>query len=139
MYYIVYTSAAKEMFSEKELDELLEVARRNNTRDGITGMLLYCDGVFMQVLEGSSKDEVMKVYDKIGQDPRHYRVMKLLEGEQDSAQFSDWSMGFKKLDPLMSSKLGFSKFLDLNDNSLTIDQKGSSAWKILSTFRKNNT
>ncbi len=137
MYYLVYTSAAKRKFSDKELEELLTVARDNNVRDGITGMLLYGKGIFMQALEGGSKEQVAQVYEKISADPRHNFVMKLKEGEQDKAQFSNWSMGFQKLDSKMISKVGFSQFMDKDDSSLNSEQLGSDAWKLLKSFREN--
>lgn len=47
---LIYTSSAVELFREDELVELLKTSRDNNRRRGITGMLLYNDGNFLQVL-----------------------------------------------------------------------------------------
>ena len=52
MFHLVYVSSAVRPFSKSELVELLNVTRDNNSRLGVTGMLLYRDGNFMQVLEG---------------------------------------------------------------------------------------
>jgi hypothetical protein len=52
MFRIVYVSAASEPFSDQQLKELLQKSRQNNVAAGITGMLLYKDGTFMQTLEG---------------------------------------------------------------------------------------
>ena len=52
IYQLVYISAANHEFTEKELHELLSKARKNNESYGITGMLLYHQGSFIQALEG---------------------------------------------------------------------------------------
>jgi hypothetical protein len=54
MFSIVYVSSALKPFSKTDLLTLLEKSRENNTSLGISGMLLYKDGNFMQVLEGES-------------------------------------------------------------------------------------
>ena len=43
MHRIVYTSSSTRLMSEKRLQELLAVSRRNNQRDGISGLLIYHD------------------------------------------------------------------------------------------------
>jgi hypothetical protein len=48
---LVYASSAKQLFSEEDLTALLQQSRDNNTRLGLSGLLLYKDGNFMQVLE----------------------------------------------------------------------------------------
>ena len=52
MYYIVYLSSASKLFTEDELKEIVDISVKNNTRLGITGMMLYNEGNFIQVLEG---------------------------------------------------------------------------------------
>jgi hypothetical protein len=52
MYQVFYSSAALVPFSDAELTDLLAVSRANNLRLGVTGMLLYHDGSFLQALEG---------------------------------------------------------------------------------------
>jgi len=49
---LVYVSSATELFSDTQLENLLLRSRQNNSTLGITGMLLYKDGNFMQCLEG---------------------------------------------------------------------------------------
>ncbi|HPB31711.1 MAG TPA: BLUF domain-containing protein, partial [Candidatus Sumerlaeota bacterium] len=50
--HLIYCSAAARPFSHKALTDLLGIARIHNARYGLTGMLLYSDGSFFQVLEG---------------------------------------------------------------------------------------
>jgi len=52
LYSLVYVSSAVTFFSSAELVTLLEKSRANNTRLGISGLLLYKDGNTMQLLEG---------------------------------------------------------------------------------------
>ncbi len=63
MFSLTYVSSAVRPFAEDELADLLAVSRQNNARLGITGMLLYKDGNFMQVLEGEEA-EVRTLYEK---------------------------------------------------------------------------
>jgi hypothetical protein len=96
MYHLIYTSYAIEPFDEAKLIELLKKARENNRLLDITGMLLYVNGKFMQVLEGKPQT-VKDLYSHISNDMRHKRVTTLLEGESPNRIFDRWSMGFKKL------------------------------------------
>ncbi len=52
MFFLVCVSSATRPFSGEDLRALLETCRKNNAGSGVTGMLLYRDGKFMQVLEG---------------------------------------------------------------------------------------
>ncbi len=96
MYHLVYTSHAAAPLSEEDLIQLLEECRAFNKEHGISGMLLYLQGKFIQVLEGN-KLEVQALYANIQKDPRHRRVTKVIEGNSPHRIFKGWSMGFKKL------------------------------------------
>jgi hypothetical protein len=96
MYHLVYTSHAVKPLSESELLELLKQSRDRNKEFKISGILLYVQGKFMQVLEGK-KAFVEKIYASIVNDPRHTRVTMVLEGNSPTRIFKGWSMGFKKL------------------------------------------
>jgi hypothetical protein len=96
MYHLIYTSYATEQFDEVKLIDLLQQARENNRTLDITGMLLYVNGKFMQVLEGK-RQTVIDLYTHISNDTRHKRVTVLLEGESPDRIFDRWSMGFKNL------------------------------------------
>jgi len=98
MHYIVYTSNSKEKLKEKELEQLLFQCQRNNSRNGITGFLLYVDGKFVQVLEGE-KQKLDELFEKIKSDYRHEKVNKLIEGESQQRNYANWSMGYKSMMP----------------------------------------
>lgn len=97
MYHLIYTSYAVRPFSDKELKDLLIEARANNFTNKITGMLIYLQQRFIQVLEGD-KNKVMELLDVIRHDPRHNKVNIILEGNSRTRIFRNWSMGFKSLD-----------------------------------------
>jgi len=88
MEYIVYVSTAKRLLTELELVNLLNVARDKNKKYDITGMLLYCEGTFMQVIEGD-KDSLSLIYSAIEQDTRHKNIIKLATGKIDKRNFPD--------------------------------------------------
>ena len=96
MYHLIYISHAVHPFTQVELEQLLTSARRNNKRLGITGMLLYLNEKFIQVLEGE-RQAIEKVMAIIELDPRHKKLSVLLEGESSERIFKTWTMGFKRL------------------------------------------
>jgi hypothetical protein len=93
---LVYVSVAKHLLSEVELEHLLERARARNLELGITGVLLYSHGNFMQYLEGSSA-AMAKVYDIIKSDPQHHGLIELLHEPIAAREFSEWSMAFRSI------------------------------------------
>lgn len=81
---------------EAQLPAILASAVKHNQANGITGMLLYAGGNFMQVLEGAPA-AVHETMRRIEQDPRHRNTMVMLEEPIDERHFADWRMGFKVL------------------------------------------
>lgn len=99
MLQIVYASSTPHLLSQDDLVDILRVSRENNTAAGVSGVLLYADGNFMQVLEGPA-EAVTATYERVKRDPRHRQVLTLLRGEVEERMFSDWSMGFLRLGDL---------------------------------------
>jgi len=97
-YQIAYTSAAARDMSDKDIEDILAAARRNNPREGLTGQLTYADGSFLQVLEGD-KDAVERRYATIKADPRHRFIQRLVGHDVPGRSFGDWSMGWYKCPP----------------------------------------
>jgi hypothetical protein len=96
MYSLTYVSSASTRFSREALKRLLDQCAFANKAVGVTGMLLYQDGNFMQVLEGH-EHSVRGLYAKIERDPRHMGLITLLQGEIEERQFPTWSMGFREI------------------------------------------
>lgn len=113
LYRLVYVSRAVELLTEEQLSALLQQVRARNQSASITGLLLYKDLSFIQVLEGS-RSSIDAVYSSISKDPRHFRVKILIDMEPiNERSFPEWSMGFQRLDQQFDSKqVGFSNFLE---------------------------
>lgn len=74
------------------LDQILDQSRRNNPRNGITGLLCFTNDIFLQVLEGG-RDEVSSLFTTIARDERH-RDLRLLSFEEIAERrFANWTMG----------------------------------------------
>ena len=90
----IYCSAStKKDFDAADLNALLEECRVKNAAANITGMLLFRDGAFFQVLEGD-RSVVLALYEKIGKDKRHDRVTKIIVEPIEERAFANWTMGF---------------------------------------------
>ncbi|WP_340149317.1 BLUF domain-containing protein [uncultured Sneathiella sp.] len=98
MHYLIYVSSASHLLDDAELKGILDASRTNNAMNDVTGMLLYKDGSFMQVLEGEP-EIVAKTFDRISEDRRHNGIITLCEEEADNRIFQGWSMGFQTLNP----------------------------------------
>ncbi len=96
LFFVVYLSAAVTWFSAKELRDMLKTCRVNNERAGITGMLLYKDGNFMQVLEGD-ESVVLALLQRITRDLRHRGLVVIDSGLKPKREFGAWSMDFVDL------------------------------------------
>ena len=90
---LIYVSAARTDMTPDELESILLKARENNTREDVTGLLLFHDGSFFQVLEGPY-DGVQRIFAAIGRDERHSRVLVLQTKDADRRAFPSWSMGY---------------------------------------------
>jgi hypothetical protein len=116
------------------LPSILEVAIRNNSQRGITGMMLYSDGNVMQVLEGE-KDVVLQTFQSIEADMRHTGVMVLLEHAIAARQFASWSMGFKHLAKADLDKLpGAAQVFKAREDEISTRARGGDALILLKTF-----
>ncbi len=93
MFSIVYRSIAVPTFKQTDVKEMLDKARDNNSRDNITGCLLYYEGEFIQYLEGN-QIKVLSLFDKIKEDKRHQDISILAYGVTDSREFKDWEMAY---------------------------------------------
>ena len=99
MHHIIYmSSAVYPPVSDAELGDLLRQARDFNAENDITGVLLHCDGDFLQVIEGEER-VLADLYTRICVDTRHQSVIKLADKEIRARSFADWSMAFQPVSP----------------------------------------
>jgi Sensors of blue-light using FAD len=114
VYHLIYTSSAAVRLSQHELLELLRVSRQKNEARGLTGMLLYRDGLYLQFLEGP-RTEVEGLLKRLRRDSRHESVSILREGTLPQRLFPEWSMAFKNLMGLRTSQVaGYAEHLQAN-------------------------
>jgi hypothetical protein len=133
---IIYVSSAVKLFSHADLAALLEISRKNNGALAVTGMLLYKDGNFMQVIEGEEAN-VRGLYNKLQLDPRHTGFLPLLEEKIGARHFADWSMGFKNLnDPALAETDGYRDYRDVSFLNQAFAAQPSRAKKLLEIFRQ---
>ena len=93
MLQLVYISSAHPA-GTGDVASILQVSRRNNVRDGLSG-LLYADGRrFLQVLEGEP-EAVETAFARISADPRHRAVVVLSRREIAVREFGDWAMAHR--------------------------------------------
>lgn len=96
MLQLSYISTATRPMTTDDLTDILRVARACNAEKGITGMLLYSNGIFVQVLEGEEHD-LNDLLDVIKRDSRHTALHVLERKPIVRREYPDWSMGFKRL------------------------------------------
>lgn len=94
---IVYSSREVRPMSDADKQQLLEKAREFNRAHGITGMLLYFDMVFFQVLEGP-RVALEQLYERICKDVRHQDVTTHVSEAVDERLFPEWSMAYRAAD-----------------------------------------
>jgi hypothetical protein len=134
---LIYLSTATVPFSKVDLLELLTKSRKNNSSLGVSGMLLFKDGNFLQVLEGEEK-KVRPLYEKIALDTRHKTVIILSMGYCPERSFPDWSMGFQDLrSPDVAKIPGFTVFLDTALTSADLVGDPGKAKKLLLLFKED--
>jgi class 3 adenylate cyclase len=95
---LTYISKNSQPLTKNEVDDIAKVSQTNNSREGITGVLLFCGGIFFQILEGED-DCIDRLYQKITIDDRHCEILCLKsELNVSDRRFPDWSMEVIVLD-----------------------------------------
>ena len=112
MYYLVYVSNTQKPFEEEELINLLHECTTNNKEHAITGLLIYSESKFIQVLEGE-KDVVHALFKRIKTDARHHKATIIIEGNLEFRNYPDWTMAFRSISAAdLDKKLGFASISD---------------------------
>ena len=92
LYTFVYCSRATEGVDEVEVNRIVEAAQRRNFTRGITGVLVFGNGVFFQLLEGPAV-QVQKLIANLQSDPRHCDVVSLDWSEERRERlYPNWEM-----------------------------------------------
>lgn len=111
---LMYASRATAALTDADLTPILRTSREHNPAEGITGLLCYSDGIFVQVLEGG-RNAVNARYRRIVEDPRHRDVILLGYEEIAEREFPGWTMGqvnLHRLNPALVLKYSETGKLD---------------------------
>ncbi|WP_394753206.1 phosphate-starvation-inducible PsiE family protein [Crenothrix sp.] len=107
-----YISTPTRSMSTEDLMQILNSARQNNIRLGVSGMLLFTGSEFIQILEGEEKI-IEELLAKIKQDPRHGDIRIIEKKKITTREYADWTMGFKHVDKNDLRDIpGLNKFFD---------------------------
>jgi len=111
---LMYASRAADATDPETLAAILRQSKANNGSTGITGLLCFSGGIFLQVLEGG-RSAVSALYNRIAADPRHRDVVLLSYTEIGERRFAGWSMGqvnLGRLNPALLLKYSETAVLD---------------------------
>jgi len=132
--HIVYVSFSFKDLTEIDLENLLADIRKRNKLQKVTGLLLYNDGTFIQLIEGKTRI-IKNLFEKIKNDKRHSDVVLLLDESIKKRAFPDWTMGYYKLNREQSGKIpGYSDFMHSKDSRKLIESTSYEAMKLLNSF-----
>jgi hypothetical protein len=136
MFLLIYVSTATNPLSDEQLDQILAKSRINNLAKGITGILLYKEGSFMQFLEGP-KEAVLSLTNTIKSDPRNHGLIVVHQEEHSGREFNNWAMAFKKINSTTSLEVpGYSDYIDLPFTSETFLMNPTKTLEVLLGFKK---
>ena len=96
MYQLTYRSKARPDITDKEILDILKVAKKKNGKKNISGCLVFHRGVFIQILEGT-QEGIEAIYERIKMDIRHSDIELLWEGSTEERVFPDWHMAYHSL------------------------------------------
>lgn len=99
---LLYVSRSVHPETPEQTESILASARGHNLANGITGVLCYGGGIYLQALEGG-RNQVNALYTHIVKDPRHKDVVVLAYEEISERRFGGWTMGQVRLDKLNPS------------------------------------
>lgn len=110
---LLYASRAVDT-SPAAIEAICTSARQHNAEHGVTGVLVYDGGIFMQALEGG-RETISDLYGVIQRDARHQNVVLLHYEEITERRFGGWTMGLvntNRINP--STLLKYSERAELN-------------------------
>lgn len=93
-YKLIYVSQAKDDICYRDIDEILKKSRKNNAVHDVSGILIFSDGYFIQLLEAASAEIVRATLARIVKDPRHHTVRIIREWNCAERSLQQTSMAF---------------------------------------------
>lgn len=132
LYYLMYYGVESIAFTHKDLNQLLKQAAEKNELLNITGKLVYCEGAFLQLLEGPEY-AVKSIYQSILKDKRLITIKLITVGYTQNRHFPDWSMGFGQV-----SIAEINKFEDCNYPNVSDYLKTAPTFNLLKLLALKN-
>lgn len=93
VFHLVYLSHAKDNITYSDIQEILSSSKKNNTVNEISGVLLFRDGYFLQLLEGK-EEAVLETLSRIIKDRRQHHLQTIIEVNSNQRIFQNWTMNF---------------------------------------------
>ena len=90
---ICYVSTASKELSQADIASLFKTVRQKNDTMGVTGILMFSEGNFFQIMEGEH-ETIIHLFNRIKLDSRHYNIIKILEKPIDNPYFDHYYSGF---------------------------------------------
>ena len=88
---LAYTSTAGEAVDGSDVFAIVAVSARNNAESELTGVLLFKDGRFLQVIEGPSAS-IDALMERIKRDNRHSNIRTIARTPIRARAFPGWNM-----------------------------------------------
>jgi hypothetical protein len=136
MIQLAYLSSSPAMLASTDVKQILAVSRINNERRDVTGMLLYRQGNFLQIIEGE-RDTVEALFKIIARDPRHRQITRMFAQQIEKRDFPNWTMGFREFTAKDAGALD--GFIDIFDPSFDMSTFAASrAATLVEIFKAAN-
>lgn len=132
---LVYVSTRKPNCTAEEIEKILDSCKKNNPALNITGVLLYSDTKFIQLVEGDAKG-IMDLYDKIKKDNRHSNAMMISYNPISEKSFPSWHMAKRNI---TKSDLEFKTDISGEDKktfNAILNGKEEAGQKVLNLLKK---
>lgn len=132
---LVYVSQRSKSCTAAEIEKILASCKKNNSSLDITGVLLYSEHRFIQLLEGEHK-VINNAYDMIKKDHRHNNAMMIYLSSIEEKSFPSWQMGAKEI---TEDTVDFKTDITSDDKIIfdnILSGKGDDGGKVLNLIKK---
>lgn len=130
----VYLSSARQAFSAADLAQILETSRRRNAAARVSGMLLFGNNRFLQLLEGPGP-AVERTYRRVLGDARHRDPMLVYDGIGEPQRFTEWPMAFMRAECVRDVPT-VAPLIDLADGDYLRPLRADTALKLFLDLRR---
>jgi hypothetical protein len=131
---IAYISLESRRLDRSDILDILRVSRERNAASGITGVLMYYDGVFLQIIEGDD-DNVDALLERLRRDRRHRDLRVMLDESCAVRHFPDWAMALLDLPSLPPDDRWLCRHLDRPLPELQSDVLADRIRRLISSFQ----